>query len=82
MTSTDPTVVVFADTARDMLAVLELVEDWLLHTSDDVACDFAAFAFPCHTEQQQEEAVTELIDVLGGHSVTLRRKLRRLQPTP
>jgi hypothetical protein len=54
-----------------LLHHLGVIEDWLLHASDETLAELADFA--CH--EPYGPAVAELIDELGWHQVALRRLL-------
>jgi hypothetical protein len=64
-------------TAEDLAHVLTLLEDWLLHTGDDVHHDLAEFVLGCNG---LTAAVPAFIDALGNHSVQLHRALRAAGP--
>jgi hypothetical protein len=71
--SSDYDLVVDRGTVEDLAAVLGIVEDWLLHTDDDVLTDLGEFAFSCHGRAR---AVTGFIDELGTCGVRLHALLR------
>jgi hypothetical protein len=65
--------------AEDLSHAITLVEDWLLHTGDDVHSDLAHFAF---RYDGLTAAVPAFIDALGTCSVQLHRALRATTPAP
>ncbi|WP_433432934.1 hypothetical protein [Nonomuraea sp. CA-141351] len=63
------------DELRDLAWLLGLLEDWLLHTSDDVRADLATFPGPSrHTIDRH--TIDDLIDHLGTQAVKLHRLTR------
>lgn len=58
------------DELRDLAWLLALLEDWLLHTGDDVRADLATFPGP------SRHTIDDLIDHLGTQAVKLNRLTR------
>jgi len=56
---------------RALAGYLSIVEDWLLHTSDDVLDELARFAF--RAVYHPRDGVDALVDHLGHASVALHR---------
>jgi hypothetical protein len=69
----DDDLVVDRGTVEDLAAALGIVQDWLLHTDDDVLADLGEFAFSCHG---RDRAVTGFVDELGTCGVRLHALLR------
>jgi hypothetical protein len=63
--------------AEDLVQVLSVVEDWLLHTGDDVLEDLGDFVFPGY---RPTTAVTGFITALGTAGLDLHRLLTGQQP--
>lgn len=70
----EPGVVLDADEAADLAALLDLVEDWLLHADDDARADLAAFL---DGSGHGQLAAAGLATLLGHNATTLHRRLRK-----
>jgi len=70
-------VVLDLDEAADLAALLDLIEDWLLHTDDDAQADLAGFL---DGSGHGHLAAAGLITTLGHASVALHRRLRKATP--
>jgi len=65
-------VVLDLDEAADLARLLEVIEDWLLHTDDDARADLAGFLDGCG---HGHLAAAGLITTVGQASLTLHRRL-------
>jgi len=72
--TSDPVVVLDLDEADDLAGLLDRVEDWLRHAGGDTVDDLAAFF---NAQGNGMLAAAGLIDLLGGHAATLRRRRRQ-----
>lgn len=63
--------------AEDLACTLALLEDWLLHTGDDVHDALTRFAEPGDPHGDASDRIT---DKLGTFSVALTRALKALDP--
>jgi hypothetical protein len=70
-------VVLDVDEAADLAALLDLIEDWLLHTDDDAQADLAGFL---DGSGHGHLAAAGLITTVGHASITLHRRLRKANP--
>ena len=70
-------VVLDLDEAADLAALLDLIEDWLLHTDDDAQADLASFL---DGSGHGHLAAAGLITTVGHASVALHRRLRKANP--
>jgi hypothetical protein len=70
-------VVLDLDEAADLAALLDLIEDWLLHTDDDAQADLAGFLDGCG---HGHLAAAGLITTVGHASIALHRRLRKANP--
>jgi hypothetical protein len=70
-------VVLDLDEASDLAALLDLIEDWLLHTDDDAQADLAGFL---DGSGHGHLAAAGLITTLGHASIALHRRLRKANP--
>ena len=70
-------VVLDLDEAADLAALLDLIEDWLLHTDDDAQADLAGFL---DGSGHGQLAATGLITTVGHASIALHRRLRKANP--
>jgi hypothetical protein len=70
-------VVLDVDEATDLAALLDLIEDWLLHTDDDAQADLAGFL---DGSGHGHLAAAGLITTVGHASITLHRRLRKANP--
>jgi len=70
-------VVLDLDEATDLAALLDLIEDWLLHTDDDDQADLAGFL---DGSGHGHLAAAGLITTLGHASIALHRRLRKANP--
>jgi hypothetical protein len=70
-------VVLDLDEAADLAALLDLIEDWLLHTDDDAQADLAGFL---DGSGHGHLAAAGLITTLGHASIVLHRRLRKANP--
>ena len=75
--SADPAVVLDLDEAADLAALLDLIEDWLLHTDDDAQADLAGFL---DGSGHGHLAAAGLITTVGHASIALHRRLRKATP--
>lgn len=67
-----PGVVLDLDEAADLARLLEVIEDWLLHTDDDARADLAGFL---DGSGHGHLAAAGLITTVGQASLTLHRRL-------
>jgi len=70
-------VVLDLDEAADLAALLDLIEDWLLHTDDDAQADLAGFL---DGSGHGHLAAAGLITTVGHASIALHRRLRKANP--
>jgi hypothetical protein len=70
-------VVLDLDEAADLAALLDLIEDWLLHTDDDAQADLAGYL---DGSGHGHLAAAGLITTVGHASIALHRRLRRTNP--
>ena len=70
-------VVLDLDEAADLARLLDLIEDWLLHTDDDAQADLAGFL---DGSGHGHLAAAGLITTLGHASISLHRRLRKAHP--
>jgi hypothetical protein len=70
-------VVLDLDEAADLAALLDLIEDWLLHTDDDAQADLAGYL---DGSGHGHLAAAGLITTLGHTSIALHRRLRKANP--
>jgi len=70
-------VVLDLDEAADLAALLDLVEDWLLHTDEDAQADLAGFL---DGSGHGHLAAAGLITTVGHASIALHRRLRKANP--
>jgi hypothetical protein len=73
--SIEPTVAVHTDDAEDIVWLLNTLEDWLRHASDDTRDELAEF-----TGRRTGIELTRLLNELGHQAVRLRRALNKAQP--
>ena len=74
---TGPGVVLDVDEAADLAALLDLIEDWLLHTDDDAQADLAGYL---DGSGHGHLAAAGLITTVGHASIALHRRLRKANP--
>jgi len=70
-------VVLDLDEAADLAALLDLIEDWLLHTDDDAQADLAGYL---DGSGHGHLAAAGLITTVGHASIALHRRLRKARP--
>ncbi len=70
----EPGVVLDCDEAADLVRLLEVVEDWLLHADDDARADLAGFL---DGSGHGNLAAAGLATLLGHNATTLHRRLRK-----
>lgn len=70
----EPGVVLDCDEAADLVRLLEVIEDWLLHADDDARADLAGFLDGSGNGQL---AAAGLATLLGQNATTLHRRLRK-----
>jgi hypothetical protein len=70
-------VVLDLDEATDLAALLDLIEDWLLHTDDDAQADLAGYL---DGSGHGHLAAAGLITTVGHASIALHRRLRKANP--
>lgn len=70
-------VVLDLDEAADLAALLDLIEDWLLHTDDDAQADLAGYL---DGSGHGHLAAAGLTATVGHASVALHRRLRKANP--
>jgi hypothetical protein len=70
-------VVLDLDEAADLAALLDLIEDWLLHTDDDAQADLAGYL---DGSGHGHLAAAGLITTVGHASIALHRRLRKANP--
>jgi hypothetical protein len=70
-------VVLDVDEAADLAALLDLIEDWLLHADDDAQADLAGFL---DGSGHGHLAAAGLITTVGHASIALHRRLRKANP--
>jgi hypothetical protein len=70
-------VVLDLDEAADLAALLDLIEDWLLHTDDDAQADLAGYL---DGSGHGHLAAAGLITTVGHASLALHRRLRKANP--
>lgn len=70
-------VVLDLDEAADLAALLDLIEDWLLHTDDDAQADLAGYL---DSAGHGHLAAAGLITTVGHASIALHRRLRKANP--
>ncbi|HET6481126.1 MAG TPA: hypothetical protein VFG35_13965 [Actinoplanes sp.] len=75
--SADPAVVLDLDEAADLVALLDVIEDWLLHADDDAQADLAGFL---DGSGHGHLAAAGLITTVGHASLALHRRLRKANP--
>lgn len=72
--ATESGVVLDPDEAADLVRLLEMVEDWLLHADDDARADLAGFL---DGSGHGHLAAAGLATLLGQNATTLHRRLRK-----
>jgi hypothetical protein len=72
-----PGVVLDLDEATDLARLLDLIEDWLLHTDDDAQADLAGYL---DGSGHGHLAAAGLITTVGHACITLNRRLRKARP--
>jgi hypothetical protein len=75
--SADPAVVLDLDEATDLVALLDVIEDWLLHADDDAQADLAGFL---DGSGHGHLAAAGLITTVAHASAALHRRLRKANP--
>lgn len=65
------------DEATDLAALLDLIEDWLLHTDDDAQADLAGFL---DGSGHGHLAAAGLTTTVAHASIALHRRLRKANP--
>ena len=70
-------VVLDLDEAADLAALLDLIEDWLLHTDDDAQAHLAGYL---DGSGHGHLAAAGLITTVGHASIALHRRLRKANP--
>jgi hypothetical protein len=70
-------VVLDLDEAADLAALLDLIEDWLLHTDEDAQADLAGYL---DGSGHGHLAAAGLITTVGHASIALHRRLRKANP--
>lgn len=70
----DQGVVLDSDEAADLARLLDLIEDWLLHTDDDARADLAGFL---DGSGHGHLAAAGLATLVGHNATTLHRRLRK-----
>lgn len=73
-TTSDQGVVLDPDEAADLVRLLEVIEDWLLHADDDARADLAGFL---DGSGHGHLAAAGLATLLGHNATTLHRRLRK-----
>jgi hypothetical protein len=70
-------VVLDLDEAADLARLLDLIEDWLLHTDEDAQADLAGYL---DGSGHGHLAAAGLITTVGHASIALHRRLRKANP--
>lgn len=70
----DPGVLLDVEEATDLTGLLDLIEDWLLHTDDDARADLAGFL---DGSGHGHLAAAGLISTVERTSLTLHRRLKQ-----
>lgn len=70
----EPGVILDCDEAADLVRLLEVIEDWLLHADGDARADLAGFL---DSAGHGHLAAAGLATLLGQNAVTLHRRLRK-----
>lgn len=70
----DPGVVLDADEATDLVALLDLIEDWLRHTDEDARADLAGYL---DGSGHGHLAAAGLVSTVEQTALTLHRRLRQ-----